>query len=345
MLTLTIDPAKRLANSLGLSRMTTEAQKVDTALFDQAGVSVQGSLTVMMLDTKKTFDDLVAQYASSPEARERILNNRLYQYVSTSLAGTQDYMAMEKLLSVKEDERYDLIVLDTPPTRNALDFLDAPGRLVDALDSAAIRWFIQAFDKSKKLSFNLVAQGVALVLKGLSKFTGGGFLDQIAGLIVDLNDLFGGFKERATRVSEAFRGTDFGYVMITSPSPLAIAEIVYFAERLDAQGIKSDAFVVNRLHRKPRARPSLDQIAQAVSRHGLELGQGALGRIERAVDDEFVLAERDTRNVEALYRSLPERARLENPRFVRIPALPGDVHDIRTLAGVGTILCPELASA
>src|SRR5688500_16992765 len=144
VLCLTIDPAKRLANSLGLERMSTEAQPVAPRLFEQAGLPVAGSLTVMMLDTKRTFDELVARHASSPEARDRILDNRLYQYVSTSLAGTQEYMAMEKLLQVKRDTNYDVIVLDTPPTSNALDFLDAPTRLIDALDSGAMRWFIQA---------------------------------------------------------------------------------------------------------------------------------------------------------------------------------------------------------
>ena len=163
VLCLTIDPAKRLANSLGLDRMTGEATRVDDALFRAAGVEVSGSLTVMMLDTKRTFDELVVRHASSPEARDRILNNRLYQYVSTSLAGTQEYMAMEKLLSVKRDTAYDLIILDTPPTSNALDFLDAPNRLINALDSAAMRWFIQAFESGGKFSLNLVARSVAVV--------------------------------------------------------------------------------------------------------------------------------------------------------------------------------------
>ena len=138
VLCLTIDPARRLANSLGLDRMTGEAQRVEPALFQRAGLEVQGSLTVMMLDTKRTFDELVTRHASTPAARDKILENRLYQYVSTSLAGTQEYMAMEKLLSVKQDDHYDLIVLDTPPTSNALDFLDAPERITEAIDSAAM---------------------------------------------------------------------------------------------------------------------------------------------------------------------------------------------------------------
>src|SRR5205085_9741777 len=137
-----------------------------------------------------------------------ILNNGLYRYESTNRPETKDYIAMKKLLAMQEDPQYDLIVLDTPPTRNALDFLEAPDRLVAALDGPAIRWFIQAFDKSRKLSLNLVAQSVAVVLRGVSKLTGGGFLEQMAELITDLNDLFGGFRERAARVAAAFRAED-----------------------------------------------------------------------------------------------------------------------------------------
>ena len=142
VLCLTIDPAKRLAESLGIAEMRTEAVTVDPARFAAAGVPLKGSLTAMMLDTKRTFDELVLKYSSSKEKAEKLLSNKLYQYVSTSLAGTQEYMAMEKLVAVKDDDRYDLVVLDTPPTANALDFLDAPQRLMEALDSATMKWFV-----------------------------------------------------------------------------------------------------------------------------------------------------------------------------------------------------------
>ncbi len=342
VLCLTIDPARRLANSLGLRRMTSDAQKVDASLFAQAGVEVSGSMTVMMLDTKRTFDDLVVRHASSPEARDRILENRLYQYVSTSLAGTQEYMAMEKLLAVKRDTNYDLIVLDTPPTSNALDFLDAPERLIEALDSAAMRWFIQAFEKSGKFSLNLVAKSVAVVLKGIGRLTGGGFLEQMAEFITELNDLFGGFRERASQVAEAFRGPDFGYVLVTTPSPLAIREVLYFAERLVEQGMRRDAFVVNRVHRKPRALPSLEEIERSVERHELSLGDNGVERLARALDEERLLAARDAEHLGALVDAFDSG---EDPHPVRIdiPALPGDVHDLGTLAGVAALLCPESA--
>ena len=142
VLCLTIDPARRLATSLGLDEMTTEERVVPMALFEAQGLKPKGELSAMMLDTKRTFDELVERYASSPEARDRILNNEIYRYVSSSLAGTQEYMAMEKLHAVRQNDRWDLIVLDTPPTTNALDFLDAPERLVAMIDSPAMRWFV-----------------------------------------------------------------------------------------------------------------------------------------------------------------------------------------------------------
>lgn len=338
VLTMTIDPAKRLAQSLGLSRMTTEGQDISPELFAERGIEVTGKLTVMMLDTKRTFDELVGRFASSPEVRDRILNNRLYQHVSTTLAGTQDYMAMEKLLAVRDDSRYDLIILDTPPTRNALDFLEAPERLIEALDGPAIRWFIQAFDKSRKFSLNLVAQSVAVVLRGVGKLTGGGFLEQMAELISDLNDLFGGFRERATRVSGAFRSRDVAYVMVTSPAPLAIQEIGYFAERLASLGMHSDAFVVNRLHRSPRAHPTEAEVAAAVRRHGLALREDAPARLLQALNEERQLGENDRIAISELER-VRSRLGAQSTPFVRIAALPSDVHDVSTLAGIAAVLC------
>ena len=156
VLCLTIDPARRLAQSLGLEWSSSEARVVDAALLARVGVPPSGSMTIMRVDTKATFDGLVRSLAPTKERAERILNNVLYTYISTSLAGTQEYMAMEKLHSLRDDPRFDLILLDTPPTTNALDFLDAPERLVGAIDSPAIRWFVQAVEGSGRLSFSLM---------------------------------------------------------------------------------------------------------------------------------------------------------------------------------------------
>src|SRR5580658_6859517 len=217
VLCLTIDPARRLGEALGLDAMSSEGQVVDPARFAGSSRPVAGSLTAMMLDTKRTFDALVQKYSSSSEQARRLLDNKLYKYVSTSLAGTQEYMAMEKLVELRGDPRFDLIVLDTPPTANALDFLDAPGRLIEALDSSTIRFFRQAWQTTGKFSLNLVARSASRVLRGLGRITGGGFLEAMAQFLAELNDLFGGFKERASAVRAALRSSEVSFVLVTSP--------------------------------------------------------------------------------------------------------------------------------
>ena len=334
VLCLTIDPAKRLANSLGLSAVSGEAQVVSPARLAEAGVDVPGTLTVMMLDTKRTFDELVHRYASSPAARDRILTNKLYQYVSTSLAGTHEYMAMEKLHAVRSQGEYDLVLLDTPPTANALDFLDAPERLVDALDSAAMRWFLQAFEQSGKLSLNLLAKSAAIVLKGIGKLTGGGFLEQVAAFVTELNDLFGGFKERAREVAAALRAPDVAYVLVTSPSPMAIQEVLFFAERLREQGMPQDAFVVNRVHVAPRTTATEADAVRGVTAHGLHLDEDGPTRLITALADEARQAKVDQGHL----AKLTEALRGSQARRVDVPALAYDVHDVKTLAEVARVL-------
>lgn len=336
VLCLTIDPAKRLANSLGLKAFTTEAQTIDRSLYEAAGLEVSGELTVMMLDTKHTFDELVKRYASSPAARDRILDNRLYQYVSTSLAGTHEYMAMERLHAVKAEGKYDLILLDTPPTANALDFLDAPERLVEALDSAAMKWFIDVFQESGKVSFNLVAKTAEVVLKGIGKLTGGGFLEDMAKFITELNDLFGGFKERAREVSQTLRGDDVAFVLVTSPAPMSIQEVLFFSDRLAEQGMPRDAFVVNRVHQHPNGNPSSAQTSEAMAAAGVKLDEDGPARLLRALGDDERQARVDAGHLTRLDGAISRSKK--RPLRVDVPALPYDVHDLGTLATVSRFL-------
>jgi anion-transporting ArsA/GET3 family ATPase len=250
-------------------------------------------------------------------------------------------MAMEKLLAVKRDTSFDVIVLDTPPTSNALDFLDAPQRLIEALDSAAMRWFIQAFERSGKFSLNLVAKSVAVVLRGIGRLTGGGFLEQMAEFITELNDLFGGFRERATEVAGAFRGEEFAYVLVTTPAPMAVREALFFAERLEQSGMRRDALVVNRVHRPPRARPKLGQIQAALGEHRLDLGPTGAARLARALEDEAEQADTDASHLAQLAPALRPEPGNAAPLRVDVPALPGDVHDLGTLAGIAALLCRD----
>lgn len=336
VLCLTIDPARRLAQSLGLEWASADARNVDPALLAGVGVPSKGSMTIMRVDTKATFDGLVRSLAPTPERAARVLDNVLYKYISTSLAGTQEYMAMEKLYSLRDDERYDLILLDTPPTANALDFLDAPERLVGAIDSPAIRWFVEAVEGSGRLSFNLMAKSTALLLKGMAKVTGGGFLEQVASFISEMNALFGGWKQRADAVSATLRAPDVGYVLVTTPDPLAIREVTFFAERLMTEKMKPAAFVVNRVH---PAFPKEDAGAEpSLASVGVDPAErGALAtRCAQALSDASAQGKLDRLHLLALEGMLED----SSAPAVFVPTFPADVYDLEALSEIADILAP-----
>lgn len=342
VLCLTIDPARRLANSLGLTEMRTDEQEVRPELFEAHGMTVSGSLFAMMLNTKRTFDELVARYASSASARDRIMQNKLYQYVSSSLAGTQEYMAMEKLHEVRSRGDWDLIVLDTPPSANALDFLDAPERLVGAIDSAAMRWFIAAFQGAGKLSFNVVGKSAAMLLKGLARFTGAEFLEQVAEFIAGLNDLFGGFRERAQEVSAALRSDDVAFVVVTRPSPLAIDEALHLTGTLRDKGMHSKAYVLNCVPRAS-ANVAFDESAVLEELRGRATSEisaeSLLPKLLQAHRDELQNSQAASHQCGRLKEAIDGKS-----CYVEVPAFDRDVHDVGALAEVARCLTDPQAT-
>jgi len=335
VLCLTIDPARRLAQSLGLEWASTEARTVDPALLAKVGVPEGGSLTIMRVDTKSTFDGLIRQLAPDVARRDRILNNVLYRYISTSLAGTQEYMAMEKLYELSDDARFDFILLDTPPTANALDFLDAPERLVGAIDSPAIRWFVQAFDDgSPGLKLNLVARSTASLLRGLGRITGGGFLEQVAAFVSEINAVFGGWRQRADQVSKALRGADVGYILVTTPDPLAIREVAFFAERLKKEKMHADAFVVNRVH--PPFPAESTETDAALSTLGDGSDPTFAARCRAALHDAARQGKLDKLHLLSLESAIEEAG----APAVLIPSFASDVYDLDALGEIAAILAP-----
>ena len=329
VLCLTIDPARRLADSLGLVLAPGVEAEVAAERLTAVGAASTGSLSVAMLDPKQTFDDLVTRHASSPEVAEKILRNQFYRHVSTSLAGTQSYMAMEKVLAVLKSGRYDLIVLDTPPTSEALDFLDAPERLVEALDSPAMRWLVQALQPTGGFSMRLLARGVAALLRTMGRLTGRGFLEDMAAFVGELNELFGGFKERAAEVSRAFRAPDFGYLLVAAPSAPALEEARFFAERLRRIGLSADALVLNRVHAGETALASADALAALLGARGLSVPPQQL---LLAQADEHARARIEAPEVE-------KARRLFTPENLwAVPVMAGDVRGLSDLAKVSRAL-------
>lgn len=240
---------------------------------------------------------------------------------------------MEKLHAVQNDPRFDLVVLDTPPTSNALDFLDAPERLAGLVDSPTMQWIVTAFEDRRGI--NLVGRGAKMVLQGISKLTGAGFLEQVAVFLTEFNDLFGGFRKRSAEVAEALRGPDVAYVVVTSPAPLAIEEAVFFAERLGEAQMSRDALVVNQVH---GVLPDIATSTQALEEElrplvpGLDPARVAT-RMRRAYDDAKTRAEADRLAVEHL------RARVDAKLpIVEIPVFDGDVHDLDALRRVADAL-------
>jgi anion-transporting ArsA/GET3 family ATPase len=244
VLVLTIDPAKRLANSLGVDGLDDTARPIPLERFEAIGLRPKGQLSAMMLDMKSAFDRLVQRHAPDEVTRQKILNNRFYNYFSSSLAGTQEYSAMERVHELYLNTDYELIVLDTPPTTHTLDFLDAPKRLFDALDSSALQWLL----KPGRLGFDLLNLGASYVFKVLSKFTGGGFLQELSEFLQDFSSMWDGFKARAARTRQILAGPDVAFFVVTSPDPLTLQEALFFHRRLSEEAMPIAGLIVNRVH-------------------------------------------------------------------------------------------------
>lgn len=243
---------------------------------------------------------------------------------------------MEKLHAVRQDKRFDLIVLDTPPTTNALDFLDAPQKLVGAIDSPVMRWFVETLEHSSGLS--LMGRGAAFVLKGLGRFTGKEFLHHVGQFVTELNSLFGGFRERAKSVYEDLKSKDVAFVIVTSPSPLTVAEAIYFTRKLREYGIEPKAMVVNRVHTAPEVAAQPDELREELRDFLAARGIAAdadtlLSRMHIAAEDAYTMARRDAQGLKRLRKSVGD-----DLPYVEVPAFDRDVHELGSLARLSTYL-------
>lgn len=245
VLVLTIDPARRLANALGLERFESEVQRVPAEPFLERGGEFKGELYAMMLDVKAEWDGLMHRYAPEGTDPEKILNNRLYQYLSNNLAGAQEFMAMERLYHLHSEGNYDLVVLDTPPTKHALDFLEAPKKLFRFLEEGS---FVRTFIDRQQGGMKWVRMGTSAVFKALERLIGGTVIEDISEFVTALEGYYDGFRERARKTNELLTSQKSLFILITAPTPLALSETRYFHQRLEEAGVPFGGFVFNRVH-------------------------------------------------------------------------------------------------
>jgi anion-transporting ArsA/GET3 family ATPase len=311
---LTIDPAKRLANSLGLAELGNEERQVDPERFAAHGLEMRGELWAMMLDPKRTFDELIERHASDERTRDAVLSNRIYQELSNAVSGSQEYMAMEKLYELHQEERYDLLVLDTPPSRNALDFLDAPERLSRFVDSRSL----QLFMRPGRLGLKVFGRGTGVLFSVLKRVTGVDMLQDLSEFFQSFGDMAEGFRERAERVNELLGDRRTTFLLVTSPRRAAVDEAIFFHRRLRERGIPFGGVVVNRMHTLAveGEHPDEHELAELL---GEELGL----KVASNLDDYEALAARDRQNVERLARELRGGS-----APILVPNLEDDVHDI-----------------
>ncbi len=331
---LTIDPARRLAQSMGIEELDNTPRPVSGVRKPRGGE--RGSLDAMMLDMKRTFDEVVESQAT-PEKARQILQNPFYIALSSSFAGTQEYMAMEKLGQIhrqaQADGSYDLIVVDTPPSRSALDFLDAPERLSSFLDGRFIRLLLAP----AKGPARLMTAGLGVITNALTKVLGTQVLRDMQTFVAAFDTLFGGFRVRAELTFALLQAEGTAFLVVAAPEPDAMREAAYFVERLGEDRMPLAGLVVNRASAPPAQPLSADESMAAAARLGKVRGAAAesAGRTSgllRLHADRTRLVER-----EALVRRRFAAAHPDVATVV-VPALASDIHDLTGLRRMGALL-------
>jgi anion-transporting ArsA/GET3 family ATPase len=315
---VTIDPARRLASALGIDELDDEPRRIDSALLAAQGIECKGELWAMMLDAKRTFDTLIGRIAPDERAREEVFANRIYQEISGAVAGTQEFSAIAKLYELHHEGHFDTIVLDTPPARNALDFLDAPMRISRFLEGRSVRMFLAPGN----LAARLVGRGSGLALSMFSRFTGVDLIGELSGFFGALGGMLDGFRERARVVDQLLHDPTTAFLLVTSPEPEPAREALFFAEQLRAAGMSRAGLIVNRVHSD-----CLDghTVAEVKALLAGELGERLAARVAGNLADFDVLTRRDRATVRRLSRELGD------PAPILVPHLDGDVQDLAGL--------------
>jgi anion-transporting ArsA/GET3 family ATPase len=333
----TIDPAPRLADALGVGRLSGEPQPVSPEACRTLGVAQDGLLWAVRLDTQRAFASLVEEQVSDPEMRRRIFANGIYRQITSTLSGSQEYAATLALYDLNRQKKFDLIVLDTPPTANALEFLEAPRRIADAVSSPALQWFARPPEKMGRFSLQRLRSGGAMVIRRLGKFVGSQFLDDIGAFLVDFNQVLGGFQVRAQQIDQLLRGERVSFLLVLAPELPAIEEALYFHNRLRAAGLPLGGFIANRVH----PAPGLTDARTLAERLAAQPGLAGWPRadIDRAADRLAGEAARAQALCQAERKELGRLAR-EAPGVgvTEIPLLDHDIENLAELRVIGDTL-------
>jgi len=318
---VTIDPAKRLANALGLQELENEPRRVEPERLAAAGDPFRGELWAMMLDPKRTFDELMDRVAADPDRAAEIKRNRVYRELSTAVSGSQEFTAVAKLYELDRDGDFDLLVLDTPPSRNALDFLDAPGRLTSFLEGRAGKAFI----RPTGLGMRVIGRGAAPLLGALRRVTGVDLISDLTTFFGLLGDMTEDFSARARGVEEMLRASTTAFLLVTSTQRAAIDEAIWFRRTLTEGGLPFAGVIVNRVHHDILGEAEPDDLTSALDE---ELAPDLAARVAENFFDYHRLARRDARNVARLQKELGGEL------LLLVPHLDDDVHDVEGLLRV-----------
>jgi anion-transporting ArsA/GET3 family ATPase len=322
---VTIDPARRLAEALGLRELGNEPRQVDAALLEGHGIQMRGELWAMMLDPKATFDDLIVRLSPDASTREDVLGNRIYAQLSSAIAGSQEFSAVAKLYDISREERFDVVVLDTPPSRNALDFLDAPDRLTDFFEGRALKLFLVPTG----IAARVMSKGTGVVFAILKRLTGVDLLDDVSQLFGALGGLIDGFRERAAAVKALLADPATTFLVVTSPEREPVAEAIFFHGKLREARMPFGGLIVNRAAVADPALGDAEAVREAL---GAELGDKLAAKVAASVADLHLLAARDAASIEHLKEALDE------PEPIVVPQLEGDVQDIDGLVALYRLL-------
>ncbi len=334
-LVITIDPARRLATSMGLDNLDHTVQTISPALCQQLSDSISnqqtiGSLHATMLDQEHALDSVILKHAKDPASAKRVLDNAIYRSIAASLSGTHEYAALTRLHELYHSEKYDIIVVDTPPASHAIEFLDAPRKLIDAIDSKAIDWFrnMDTTRGKKRIRWSAIGRTGSYILEKLSQFIGTKFLKDLAGFFHAINDVLGDFRSKAEEILSLLQSGDAGFVAITSTDDNAITEAIALRGQLADRNHGFTTFVVNRYIEQPR--PVTVQVTTPVTKEDISLfAKDHLDSAHEELLHEIVssypiLAERDSQAV--------QRLRNTGDTVYTLAMQPTDVHDLSALS-------------